>query len=139
MKNNVMKIILIKLKLELLIEWIWTQGWVGDTRALQSAKLLKIFEARPSNHCAIGRGATRNLACELKLRFALGMWKSDWLRRELAKIGVPKSLIPIILSFFYPVRKLKTFRKLIFADSGIASLGSSFTAVISKVLFLRLK
>ena len=66
------------------------------------------------------------------------MWKSDWLRRELAKIGVPKSLIPGILSFFYPIRKLKTCREFIFADSGIASLGSSFTALISKALFLRL-
>lgn len=66
------------------------------------------------------------------------MWKSDWLRRELAKIGVPKSLIPSILSLFYPIRKLKTCRELIFADSGMASLGSSFTADSSKVLFARL-
>ena len=47
MKNNVMKIILIKLKLELLVERIWMQGWAGDTRALQLAQLLKIFAARP--------------------------------------------------------------------------------------------
>jgi hypothetical protein len=47
MKNNVMKIILIKLELELLIKRIWMQGWAVDTKAIQSAKLLKIFAARP--------------------------------------------------------------------------------------------
>jgi len=47
MKNNVMKIILIKLELELLTKRIWMQGSVADTRAKQSAKLLKIFAARP--------------------------------------------------------------------------------------------
>lgn len=42
-----MKIILIKLELELLIKRIWMQGWAVDTKAIQSAKLLKIFAARP--------------------------------------------------------------------------------------------